>query len=85
MVKYGSFKYKVIKRLYNRAVTFRDEANTTDKFEAWGEVVEWLESFYSPKHRCLSKNGVICSSLRKDDIEKIKLIEDQHGLRETSD
>lgn len=73
MVKYGSFKYKVIKRLYNRAVTFRDEADTPEKFEAWGEVVTWLESFYS--HRCLSKNGVICSSLRKDDVVKIKLVE----------
>lgn len=74
MKKYGSYKYKVIKRLYNRAVTFRDEADTKEKKKAWSEVVKWLESFYKDYPRCLSKNGVICSTMSNKDVDKIKLV-----------
>jgi len=74
MRKYGGFKYKVIKRLYNRAITFRDEANTKEKREAWDEVVTWLESFYGQHNRCLSKNGVICTTIKNKDVEKIDMI-----------
>ena len=74
MKKYGSFKYKVIKRLYTRAITFREEANTKEKREAWNEIVTWLESFYSQHNRCLSKNGVICSTIKNKDVDKIDII-----------
>ena len=75
MRKYGNFKYKVVKRLYNRATTFRDEADTPEKKEAWDEVTKWLLSFYGPENRCLSKNGVICLTIKNQDIEKIPLNE----------
>lgn len=74
MRKYGSYKYKVVKRLYNRAITFREEANTKEKHEAWDEVVNWLKSFYIDYPRCLSKNGVICSTMSNKDVNKIKIV-----------
>lgn len=56
-------------------MTFRDEAATTEKRDAWNEVVTWLESFYGPENRCLSKNGVICLTIKNQDVEKIPLQE----------
>jgi hypothetical protein len=73
MRKYGNFKYKVIKRLYRRAMTFRDEADTPEKRIAWNEVTAWLESFYEPGKRCLSKNGVICTRVRDNEVGMIAL------------
>jgi hypothetical protein len=73
MRKYGNFKYKVIKRLYTRAMTFRDEADTPEKHEAWDEVVSWLESLYEPGKRCLAKNGVICTTIRDNEVGMIAL------------
>lgn len=70
----AKFKYKLIKRLYNRAITFREEANTKEKYEAWNEVVTWLESFYDQRNRCLSKNGVICSTIKNKDVDQIDMI-----------
>ena len=82
MRTYGNFKYKVIKRLYNRAATFRGEATTPEKREAWNEVVTWLASFYGPENRYLSKNGAICLTIKNQDIEKIPLHEMEMEQRE---
>lgn len=71
---YGSFKYKVIKRLYNRAITFREESNTKEKYDAWNDVVTWLESFYGCHNRILNKNGAICLKIRNKDVDKIDMI-----------
>jgi hypothetical protein len=73
MVRYGSFKYKVVKRLYTRAMTFRDEAETPEKREAWNDVVSWLESFYGPENRCLSKTGAICLTIKNSDVDKMPM------------
>ena len=70
---YGNFKYKLIKKLYNRATTFRDEADTPEKREAWNEVTTWLESFYEPGKRCLSKTGVICTTIRDREVDSIPM------------
>jgi len=74
MRKYGNFKYKVIKRLRTRAITFRDESNTKEKYNAWNEVVEWFDSFFKPEDRCISSTGCICLNHKDKDIKKIKLI-----------
>lgn len=74
MRKYGNFKYRVIKRLRRRAITFRDEANTKEKRDAWTDVVNWFDSFFKPEDRCLSLKGIICLNHKNKDINKIKLI-----------
>jgi len=71
--RYGNFKYKVIKRLRNRAITFMGEANTPEKYSAWKEVVTWFDSFFKPEDRSLSSSGCICLNHKDKDIENLKL------------
>ena len=73
MRMYGNFKYKTIKRLRARAMTFRDEANTKEKREAWADVVRWFDSFFKPEDRCLSHTRCICLNHKDKDINKIKI------------
>lgn len=72
--KYGNFKYKVIKRMRRRAITFMDEANTKEKREAWTDVVRWFDSFFKPKDRCLSSTGCICLTHKDKDVNKIDMM-----------
>jgi len=71
--KYGNFKFKVIKRLRRRAITFRDEANTPEQYNAWDDVVKWFDSFFKPGDRYLSSSGCICLNHKDKDINKIDL------------
>ena len=80
--RYSGFKYRVIKKMYNRAITFRDEATTKEEKEAWEKVVSWLKSFYGVG-RVLNKNGTICLELSDADIDKI-VFEDEKPLTDKS-
>lgn len=73
MRKYGNFKYKVIKRMRIRAITFRDEASTEADRKAWSVVVNWFDSFFKPEDRCLSSTGCICLTHKDSDIVNIRL------------
>ena len=44
---FGHWKYKVIKRLRARAITFRSKSETIEEKEAWDKVVSWFDSFYN--------------------------------------
>lgn len=69
--KYGNFKFKVIKRLRARAITFRDEAGNKEAKEAWSDVVNWFDSFFKPRDRTLSRKGAICLNHKDADVNKI--------------
>lgn len=56
---YANMKYKLIKGMRNRAITFRDKSETIEKKEAWDEVVKWFNSFLKEEYRCTTKNGAI--------------------------
>ena len=78
MRRYDNFKFKVIKRLRARAMTFRDEANTPEKKKAWDEVVTWFDSFFKPEDRYISSTGCICLTHKDEDVNKIPLKEVQY-------
>lgn len=65
---FASYKHLIIKRLKNRAMTFRDEAINSDQREAWALVVEWLDSFHKGR-AYLTKHGSI--GLRGDDASDL--------------
>ena len=77
MRKYGNFKYRVIKKMRRRAMTRMDEANTTELYTAWKEVVTWFDSFFKPEDRCLSNSGCICLKHKDRDVDKIIIMEDE--------
>lgn len=57
--RYLHFKYKLVKRLRNRASTFKEKAETKEKQEAWEEVEAWFDSFIDPKYRGKTNFGAI--------------------------
>jgi hypothetical protein len=59
MRNFASWKYKVIKTMRARAITFQNKAETIEEKEAWNKVVSWFDSFYNEENRTLSGNRVI--------------------------
>ncbi len=53
-----NYKYRVIKKLRNRAMTFRDESTSEADRLAWTLVIGWLNSFRQ-RNGSLLKNGAI--------------------------
>ncbi len=54
----ANWKHRVIKKLQNRAKTFRDEATNGADRAAWTQVVGWLNSFRD-RHRVMTPKGAI--------------------------
>jgi len=74
MRKYDNFKFRVIKKMRARALTYRDESNTPEQYKAWEEVVDWFDSFFKPENRYLSKSGCICLEIKDKEVNKIDMI-----------
>jgi hypothetical protein len=75
---YANLKYKLIKGMRNRALTFRERAKTTEEEAAWGTVIRWLNSFLKPEYRVFTKNGAIGLPIGPDKIEDLLRIPDEH-------
>jgi hypothetical protein len=83
---YANLKYKLIKGMRNRALTFKDRADTPEKREAWAEVVTWMDSFLRPEYRILTKNGAIGLpvGLRKiDEVFRLPSEDIKNNITET--
>jgi hypothetical protein len=61
--RYLHFKYKLVKKLRNRALSFKENAETKEQEEAWDEVVAWFNSFIDPKYRGKTKFGAIAADV----------------------
>ena len=68
---YANLKYKLIKGMRNRALTFRDGAKTIEEKKAWDEVVKWFNSFLKPEYRIFTRNGAIGLPIGIHKIEEI--------------
>ena len=78
---YANLKYKLIKGMRNRAITFHDRAETKEQEEAWDEVISWLNSFLNPKYRITTKAGAIGLKAGMHKIEEVfRLKEDDEEL-----
>ena len=64
----ANYKYRVIKKLRNRAMTFRDEAANAADRNAWTLVIGWLNSFRQ-RNGSLSKKGAI--GIRTDSLRDL--------------
>ncbi len=54
----ANYRYRVIKKMRNRCITFRDEATNPADRNAWALVISWLDSFRQ-RNRSLMKTGAI--------------------------
>lgn len=43
----------------NRAITFKNKAESKEQEEAWDEVISWFDSFLKPEYRILTNYGAI--------------------------
>jgi len=74
---YANLKYKLIKKLRNKANDYYDLAKTKEEKEAWGMVVCWFESFLSPEFRVFTKTKAIGLKI---DIRKMSRILDNENF-----